>query len=134
MKPYITGHITLILALIMPCYRFGFSGGFYRIYAYALALFGRMLEADYAVNHCEGRVVATYAYVIACLELGAALAHQVGATKDYLAVADFDAEHFRVLSRPLRDEPTPFLCAIAYSLRENYELLITNYRFANIRN
>jgi hypothetical protein len=93
-----------------------------------------MLEANDTVNQCEQGVVAANANVVACLELGPALANKVGAAKHCLSVTDLYAQHLRVaITSVARRAYAFFVCHISFSLRENYELIIMNYKLLNSR-
>lgn len=93
----------------MLCFRYGD----YVHYGF-VSLF--LLERNDAVGLGKERVVAAYAYVLAGVVFGAPLAYY-----DVSGYCCFSRENFtprRLLSesRPFLELPTPFLCAIFYTM------------------
>jgi hypothetical protein len=70
------------------------------------------LKMDKTICGCKQGVIFAHADIPARMYLGAALANQDIPADDVFTTIFFTPSRFDLLSRPFRDEPPPFLCAM----------------------
>ncbi len=93
-----------------------FCGFRFRGHGYEYAAVGLRTEVHVTCGQCENRVVLADANIGAGMPLGSALTQNNVARNDSFAAELLYAKALGSESRPLREEPPAFLCAIGVLL------------------
>jgi len=84
----------------------------HRPHRHVSAALEALLELDFAADFGEQSVVLAHGHIGARMHLGAALAHNDVARKDDLTAEALTPSRWLLESRPLREDPPAFLCAM----------------------